>query len=349
MVLLYDLGRIPWLDSQVLYHTFPRIDREGLIICQPDSNYVSIGFHQDLLQEVDVNYCRQNDIPVFRREVGGGTVYLDENQVFFQLVLHKDNPLVPLNRTRFYKKFLQPMIDSLNRLGIKGLFRPHCDVIVNNRKISGNGAGEIEAYYVLVGNLLLDFDFETMVRILKVPDEKFRRLLLEQMQLNMTTINGELKAKADPALVKEVLIQSFSRVLGPLSSGVLDSACINKANYLKPMYTSWEWLTEPGKQLPYREVKIREGVYARAGQVILQGVPVNMSLILNNKTIEHLELNGTDNLQETREMLVHLLVGKKVSQAGLKMELKKLITETKLNLQKKELEDLLLLIALRHQ
>ncbi|MBO8168941.1 MAG: lipoate--protein ligase family protein [Thermoanaerobacteraceae bacterium] len=344
-MLLYDLGKVSWLDSQVIYHTFPRMDREGLIICQPDSSYVCIGFHQDLLEEVDIDYCRQNNIPLFRREVGGGTVYLDQNQIFFQLVLHKDNPVVPLDHAKFYRKFLQPVIRALNGLNIQGSFRPHCDIVVNNRKISGNGAGEIEKYLVLVGNLLLDFDFETMAQVLKVPNKNFRRLLFKQMQRNMTTINKELKQAADPQLVKDLLIQAFSEFFGQLESASLDEDCLSRAEKLKSKYMSWEWLTEPGKKFPFRQVKIRESVYARAGQVMLQGVPVNVNVVLNNNVIEHLELTGTAPLHDRLIILEKMLVGKNADQVILRPELCKFLQKTKLSLRETELANLIKILT----
>jgi lipoate-protein ligase A len=93
-VQLYHLGYVPWLESQLIYHAQPRVGVEGINILAPSEPYVCIGYHQDLEQEIDVAYCQAQGIPIFRREVGGGAVYLDGNQVFYQIVLHKDHPLV---------------------------------------------------------------------------------------------------------------------------------------------------------------------------------------------------------------------------------------------------------------
>jgi lipoate-protein ligase A len=59
--------------------------------------YVCIGYHQDAQQEIDLEFARHNTIPVIRREVGGGAVYLDGQQLFFQLILRHDRPGVPAN------------------------------------------------------------------------------------------------------------------------------------------------------------------------------------------------------------------------------------------------------------
>ncbi len=86
------------------------LGREGLILLSPASPYVCIGFHQNVEQEVDLAFCREQGIPVFRREVGGGAVYLDGGQLFFQLVLRADDPRVPAPREVFYRTFLAPVV-----------------------------------------------------------------------------------------------------------------------------------------------------------------------------------------------------------------------------------------------
>ena len=71
---LYNLGKVPWEESQLIYHALAHMGEEALCLVSPNSPYVCIGFHQDVEQEVDLDFCRQNQIPVFRREVGGGAV-----------------------------------------------------------------------------------------------------------------------------------------------------------------------------------------------------------------------------------------------------------------------------------
>ena len=71
---LYKLGKVPWQESQLIYHALAKLGREALCLVSPSAPYVCIGFHQDVAQEVDLDFCQANNIPVFRREVGGGAV-----------------------------------------------------------------------------------------------------------------------------------------------------------------------------------------------------------------------------------------------------------------------------------
>jgi len=91
----YYLDAVKWEYSQALYHAAAHLGRESLFLLRPSTPYVCIGFHQDAKQEIDLDFTREHSIPVFRREVGGGAVFLDGMQLFFQLIIRRDRAEVP--------------------------------------------------------------------------------------------------------------------------------------------------------------------------------------------------------------------------------------------------------------
>lgn len=257
---LYQLGSVPWAESQLIYHALPRLGRESLVLLSPAEPYVCIGYHQDLAKEVDVEFCRTNGIPIFRREVGGGGTYLDNDQLFYQLVVHKDNPMAPGDKSSFYRKFLQPPINTYRELGIPAEYKPVNDIIAHNRKISGNGAGEIGDYLVLVGNLILDFNYDMMSRILRVPDEKFRDKVYKSMRENLSTIKRELGSIPPRDSLTSSLARNFEKVLGPLSRAGLDEELTDEVSRLKAEFSTEEWLFKIGRPTTGRTIKIASGV-----------------------------------------------------------------------------------------
>ena len=90
---LLDLGSVPAVRSQTVYHAvaygMAETKQDTIILVSPSQPYVCIGYHQDLDQEVDLAYCQRHHLPVYRREVGGGAVYLDDGQIFTQWVFQK--------------------------------------------------------------------------------------------------------------------------------------------------------------------------------------------------------------------------------------------------------------------
>ncbi len=260
---LYNRGKVPWADSQLIYHALGNLGREALSLVSPATPYVCVGFHQDTAQEVDLEYCRQAGIPLFKREVGGGAVYLDGNQLFFQLILRRDNPLLPANRDKFYRRFLEPVVEAYRRIGIDATFKPVNDVVTGTKKISGTGVGEIGPCVVFVGNMILDFDFETMARVLKVPDEKFRGKFAKTMQGNMSTIRRELGPAAEAwteEKLNAIMADEFAKVLGPLEPLDMDAELRAEMDRLAGLMLTEDWLMRKGRRLPGRKVKIRAGL-----------------------------------------------------------------------------------------
>ncbi|MDY7039588.1 MAG: lipoate--protein ligase [Chloroflexota bacterium] len=258
---LYHLKYVPWIHSQLIYHSQPRVGIEGLNILAPSEPYVCIGYHQDLAQEVDVDFCREHGIPVFRREVGGGAVYLDGNQVFYQIVLHKDNPLAQGDKATLYQRMLQPVADAYCDLGVPARYRPINDVVtVEGRKVSGTGAAIIGDYIVLVGNLIADFDYETMSHVLRVPDEKYRDKVFKSMRENLSTLERESGRLPEWDEMVAPLIRRFEQVFGGLEPAALPQAVYDQVEELKPRFLSEEWLYKKGRRLSARQVKIASGV-----------------------------------------------------------------------------------------
>lgn len=259
---LYNLGTVPWRDSQLLYHALAYLGREGLFLLQPESPYVCLGYHQDALQEVDVDYLAEQNIPVFRREVGGGAVYLDQGQLFYQLILRADRPDVPANKEAFYRKFLGPVVETFRDFGVEAEFKPVNDIVVNGRKISGNGAAEIEGMVILVGNFLLDFNFDMMARSLKVPDEKFRDKVHKTLNDALTTLARESGTPPSIEALSERVIERYTPLLGELTPREIDGALRDEANRLwREQFDTPDWLMANDRRSPdLRNVRIAEGV-----------------------------------------------------------------------------------------
>ena len=261
---LYRLNTVSWQDSQLLYHALPRLGREGLILLSPATPYVCIGYFQDATQEVDMEFCHEQDIPVFRREVGGGAVYLDGEQLFFQMIIHRDNPLVPAGKLAFYRQFLQAPIEAYRALGIPAEYRPVNDIVANQRKVSGTGAAQIGDYYVLVGNLIVDFNYEMMARVLKVPDEKFRDKVYKTIYENLSTIKREIEYVPPEEELWSLMAEKFVEMLGPMEvQTTVDEEWRAQADELAAQFLSDEWLYQKKRPAADRAVTIRAGVQVK--------------------------------------------------------------------------------------
>lgn len=266
-MLLYDLGVVPWAETQLVYHALARLGREALVLCSPDRPYVSLGFHQDLTQELDLAHCRDRGLPLFRREVGGGAVYLDGQQIFWQLILKKDNPSVSKSREKFYRKFLGPVVAAYQAMGVSARYQYINDVAVGRRRISGTGAGEIGGCVVFVGNIMRGFDCAAMARVLKSPDQGFRDRFQSAMEANLTSLNRELgqaeAARWSGPRISRLLAREFADLLGELKLIEVDRELRQAVEALAREMLSDDWLLFKRKPRPGRQVKVRADLFVQ--------------------------------------------------------------------------------------
>jgi lipoate-protein ligase A len=291
-MLFFDLGRLPGQQSMLIFHALARMGVEALVIVSPKIPLVSIGYFQDAEQEVDLQYCRESKIPFMRREVGGGATYLDENQIFYQLIWEKDHPKFPGAIDEIYPWFTQAPVETYRAFGIEAEFRVVNDIITKaGRKIAGEGGGNIGDCMVFVGGILLDFDYQAMSRILKVPDEKFRGKVHKTMEENLTTMKRELGIIPSREEVVSVLREKFEKTVGKLTPASLNPEILEKMRQIEAWMTSEEFLLKKTPRIP-GGVKIREGVEVLYGLHKAKGGLIRTAEEVSESRIEDITISG---------------------------------------------------------
>ncbi|GBE54462.1 MAG TPA: lipoate--protein ligase family protein [Euryarchaeota archaeon] len=256
---LFNLGLQNWKDTQLIYHALAELDTESLVIQQTRENYICLGMFNSA-KELNFDYLKRKNIPVFRREIGGGTVWLDRAQIFYHLIIKRDNPLCPVKNETFFTRFLQPVVDTYKSFGIDASIKPACDIVAEGKKISGNGAGTIEDCKVLSGSILLEFNPETFIEALSFPDERFRKAALEQMTSKVASLS-HFGIRIEEQEIRDRLIHNFSELLGDMERVEVDTRLRKTMKSLEAEKFDEEWLLETGKDRYWREIKIAEECY----------------------------------------------------------------------------------------
>lgn len=210
-----NLGTILAEDSQAIYHALADLmTPDGpvtLVTVSPDRPYVCVGYHQVASREVDQAYCQAQGIPVGRRMVGGGAVWLDHDQVFWHLIMPRQH----LRVDALYQTYLQAPVEAYRQMGIAAEHRPVNDIVVGHRKIGGTGANTMGEADVLVGSIMMDFDTEAMARVLNVPSEKFRDKMVSSLKDYMTTVRRELGDRSPSREeATQALVNAFATLIG---------------------------------------------------------------------------------------------------------------------------------------
>jgi len=289
---LFDLGKLPGQQSMLIFHALARLGIEALVIVSPKIPLVSIGYFQDAAEEIDLQYCRESGIPFMRREVGGGATYLDENQIFYQLIWKKYNPKFPKAIDEIYPWFSQAPVETYRTFGIEAEFRTVNDIITSTgRKIAGEGGGNIGDCMVFVGGILLDFDYQAMGRILKVPDEKFRDKVYKTMGENLTTMKRELGMIPSREEVISVLKEKFKKIVGKLKPASLNPEILENMRQIEAWMTSEEFLLKKTPRIP-GGVKIKEGVEVLYGLHKTRGGLIRTTEEISEGKIEGINISG---------------------------------------------------------
>ncbi|MEM3654123.1 MAG: biotin/lipoate A/B protein ligase family protein [Candidatus Bathyarchaeia archaeon] len=201
---------------------------------------VSIGYFQSIEDEVNIEACKIMGIDVVRRITGGGAVYHDfEGEITYSLIVKEDNPKIPFDIIKSYETICKGIILGLKELGLNPEFKPINDIVINNKKISGNAQTRKSGVVLQHGTILLDSNIQTMFKVLKVRDK-----MITAVEERVTTIKKELGRKPSFEEVEEALKHGFEDALQVnFFEGSLTPEELKLAKELKEnKYSTKEWI-----------------------------------------------------------------------------------------------------------
>jgi lipoate-protein ligase A len=206
---------------------------------------VSIGTYQRIEDFVDLEYCRERGIDIIRRTSGGGAIYTDSNCLEYAVVVDQEYPEVPMDLEGSFKVLCSGIITALKKLGIDASYKPINDVQVRGRKVSGS-AQRRRRILLQHGTILLDADFESMSKALRMGDEGEVKLMDR-----LTTVRRETNRVIPVEEVSEALKTGFEETLSmKLVKGTLTSWEEGRVKELAEKYKSRSWVREVRKKVP---------------------------------------------------------------------------------------------------
>jgi lipoate-protein ligase A len=252
-----DFGEVSPLRSQTLWHAIGYGVSDGspptLSFMRPSRPYVSIGFHRRV-EELDLAWCEAAGLPVYRRMVGGGPVYLDDGQHFFQITVPET--MTRGTRPQTIRALLAPAVQAFQTVGIDAHLDDHSEISVGAAKICGHAAGQIGTSVVVVGNLITRFDHAAAARIIATPS---RRVADDYLRLMREYV---MATPADPEAFRLAAVGSFGAALGlEPQPGSLTDGEMRHLEALDAQFQDPEWLEGmPGPAGTEWQVKVRAGV-----------------------------------------------------------------------------------------
>ncbi|MDR3572491.1 MAG: biotin/lipoate A/B protein ligase family protein [Anaerolineaceae bacterium] len=169
---------------------------------------ISIGFFQGLLNEVNLEACKEAGVDVVRRLTGGGAVYHDtDGEVTYSILGPVE--IFPAKILDSYRVICADILFALDLLGIQASFEPVNDLILDGKKISGNAQTRRSGVMLQHGTILYKVDVEKMFSLLNVSKEKISDKLISSVKKRVTSIDAYSSASIQDLI--DAMEKGFSR------------------------------------------------------------------------------------------------------------------------------------------
>lgn len=155
---------------------------------------VIIGRNQVLEAEVNMEYCRDHAVEVVRRKSGGGCVYSDKGNIMLSYVSRRGDV------NEVFERYLDALTECLRNLGLDAYKSGRNDVMVGDRKVSGNAFHMLPDRSIVHGTLLYSTDFDALETAIRPPVEKLERHGVASVRQRVMNLSEKL----DPSVIGSV-------------------------------------------------------------------------------------------------------------------------------------------------
>ncbi|MGG0410461.1 lipoate--protein ligase [Peribacillus simplex] len=198
---------------------------------------IIIGRNQNTIEEINADYVDENGITVVRRLSGGGAVYHDLGNLNFSFITRDDG-----DSFHNFKKFTQPVVETLEKLGIHAELSGRNDILAEGKKISGNAMFSTKGRMFSHGTLLFQSEMDHIVSALKVKKDKIESKGIKSIRSRVGNIADFLKEPMSVEEFRSFLLQNIFKDSGKVTEYVLTEMDWEKIHKIsEERYQNWEW------------------------------------------------------------------------------------------------------------
>lgn len=268
--------------------TNPQITDEILLLWQ-NNNTIVIGRNQNAIEEINNEYVRTKKVNVVRRLSGGGAVYQDLGNLNFTFIFNKNE-----DNARNYALFTKPIVDVLQQLGLNAQFSGKNDILVDDKKISGNAQYIYKNRILHHGTILFNVNMEILPKVLKPDLDKLKSKGIKSVQARVTNILPLLNPPITITQFQNLIIEQLKNTKNTKIMQFSSKMIADIELLANTKYRTWDWIygKSPAFDLKHKTLFPGKGT-------IHVWMNVTAGIIENIKFYgDFLGTAGTDNLEK---------------------------------------------------
>jgi len=212
-------------------------ENEDYLLFYINRNAIIIGKHQNTIEEINSVYVKEKNIQVVRRISGGGTVYHDDGNLNFSFLTRFSQGSI-----HNFKKFTEPIIKTLNELGVNAELNGRNDITVDGKKVSGNAQFSNTKAMFSHGTVLFNSNLDDVVEALNVKIDKIESKGIKSIRSRVANISEYLKEKINIFDFRQKLIDSiFGTTDNYPVFNLRESQWKEVHDLANSKYRNWDW------------------------------------------------------------------------------------------------------------
>jgi len=213
------------------------VEKEPVLLFYINQPSIIIGKNQNTIEEINTDYVEDNGLIVVRRLSGGGAVYHDLGNLNFSFITNDDG-----DSFMNYKKFTQPVVDALAKMGVNAELSGRNDILAEGRKVSGNAQFSTKGRMFSHGTLMFDTEIDAVVSALKVKKDKIESKGIKSIRSRVANISEFLK---EQMTVEEFRLEILKSIFGGEENiryyELTEDDWANIHKLSEERYQTWEW------------------------------------------------------------------------------------------------------------
>ncbi len=265
---------------------FLKNNSEDVLMLWQNEPSVVVGKHQNVMAEVNMDFVRENNIPVIRRISGGGTVYHDMGNINLTQISasRKIDQLID------FRKFTQPVIDFLRQFGLEAYFAGKNNLLVNGKKFSGNSAHVLKNRVMHHGTFLYNTDLDKLENVIHPGNNHITDKSIKSIRATVGNIAGYIENPVTTVAFMrqlELFLRDYYHISTTADITPAEQQAIEKL--VEEKYTRWEWNIGYSPKYSIRHEQDTEYGKFLATLEVKEGKIVGIQLVLGEKLLEKTE------------------------------------------------------------